>query len=379
MSRTGAAAVAVSFFLNGLAFASWAARIPDVRHDLGLSDAGLGLLLLALSAGSVLALPASGPLVHRYGPAAVVRGGAVVLGVALVLVALGVSAAGSVALTAPALFCYGVGTSVWDVAMNVEGTAVERGLGRSVLPRFHAAFSLGTVAGALLGALASLLSADLRPHLILAGVVCGIGGFVGTRGFVPAAGEEHSSSGAGRAWRERRTLLIGVVVLALAFTEGTANDWLAVALRDGYDARRSVAVLGFALFVAAMTVGRVLGPSLLDRWGRVAVLRATVLLALAGVVLTVFGGATWLVVLGIAVWGLGASLGFPVGMSAAGDDPARAAARVGVVSTMGYTAFLAGPPLVGFVAAHVGTLRALLLVAAALALSLLALPATRPR
>ena len=380
MTRGRTTAVAASFFLNGLAFASWAARIPDVRHELGLTDAALGLLLLALSAGSVLALPLSGVLVHRAGAGAVVRGGAVLVGVALVLVALAVSGAGSVALTAPALLLYGVGTSVWDVAMNVEGAAVERRLRRSVMPRFHAAFSLGTVTGALVGALAAHLSPDLRLHVLVVGVLAGVGGVLGTRGFVPATGEEEhgGGSGAARAWRERRTLLIGLLVLALAFTEGSANDWLAVALRDGYDAPRALAVLGFALFVAAMTTGRVIGPALLDRWGRVAVLRITVLLALVGVLLTVFGGAPWLVAAGIVVWGLGASLGFPVGMSAAADDPARAAARVSVVSTMGYTAFLAGPPLIGFVASRTGTLDALLLVAGALVLALLAVRATRP-
>jgi MFS family permease len=379
VTRARSTSVAASFFLNGLAFASWAARIPDVRHQLGLSDAGLGLLLLALSAGSVLALPLSGVLVHRAGAAAVVRGGAVLVGVALALVALAVSGAGSVTLTAPALFLYGVGTSVWDVAMNVEGAAVERQLGRSVMPRFHAAFSVGTVAGALVGALAAHLSPDLRLHLVVVGVVAGVGGVLGTRGFVPTSGEPSGSpSGAAGAWRERRTLLIGVLVLALAFTEGSANDWLAVALRDGYDAPTALAVLGFALFVAAMTTGRVIGPVLLDRWGRVVVLRVTVVLALLGVLLTVFGATPWIVAAGIVVWGLGASLGFPVGMSAAADDPARAAARVSVVSTMGYTAFLAGPPLIGFVASHTGTLDALLLVAGALGLALLAVGATRP-
>ncbi|MGN6252285.1 MAG: MFS transporter [Marmoricola sp.] len=378
MSRT--AAVGGSFFLNGLAFSSWAARIPEVRQQLGLSDAGLGLLLLALSAGSVLTLPVSGVFVHRFGAGPVVRAGAVALGVALVLVPLAVSGAGSVVLTAPALFLYGVATSVWDVAMNVEGAEVERRLGRSVMPRFHAAFSLGTVTGALLGALAAHLSSDLRLHLLVLGVVAGTGGVLVTRGFVPTRGEpgHGGARGAARAWRERRTLLIGVVVLALAFTEGSANDWLAVALRDGYGAPRALAVLGFALFVAAMTAGRLVGPVLLDRWGRLVTLRLTVALAILGVLLTVWGATPWLVAPGIAIWGLGASLGFPVGMSAASDDPARAAARVSVVSTLGYTAFLAGPPLIGFVASRAGTLDALLLVAAALVPALLALPATRP-
>ena len=115
--------------------------------------------------------------------------------------------------------------------------------------------------------------------------------------------------------------------------------------------------------VTAMTAGRLAGTRLLDRFGRVGVLRATVATALVGVLLVVFGGDPVLAGVGAVVWGLGASLGFPVGMSAAADDPARAAARVSVVSTIGYAAFLAGPALVGFLGDQVGTLRALLLVA----------------
>ena len=118
---------------------------------------------------------------------------------------------------------------------------------------------------------------------------------------------------------------------------------------------------------------------LLDRFGRVPVLWSTMALAGGGVLLIVFGGNAFFVVLGIVLWGVGASLGFPVGMSAAADDPRRAAARVSVVSTIGYAAFLAGPPFVGFVADEVGTLNALLVVAFVLVPSALVVPAARER
>ena len=145
----------------------------------------------------------------------------------------------------------------------------------------------------------------------------------------------------GRGW-EPRTLLIGVMVMALAMTEGTANDWLAVALVDGHDVSHAGGVAGFAVFVLAMTAGRIAGTGLIDRFGRVAVLWATMALAGTGVLLIVFADDLALVVVGIVLWGVGASLGFPVGMSAAADDPVRAASRVSVVSTIGYAAFLAG-------------------------------------
>jgi MFS family permease len=369
-------AVLVTFGVNGFAFASWAARIPDVRHALGLSDPRLGLLLLTASIGSILALPTSGPIVHRLGVSRVVALGVVVVALAQVGIAVG-AGLGSVPLTAVALFAYGAGTSVWDVAMNVEGAEVERRLGRPIMPRFHAAFSLGTVLGALVGALASHLSPQIGWHLPAVAALVLVGGLATTRRFLPAEEDKPASSGAARAWRERRTLLIGLVVLAMALTEGVANDWLAVGLQDGYHVLRPVAVLGYALFVASMTTGRTVGPVLLTRFGRVRVLLGTILAAAVGVTLVVYGGVAWLWVPGIVLWGLGASLGFPVGMSAAADDPARAAARVGVVSTIGYTAFFIGPPAIGALAGHVGTLHALELLLVVLAPACAVLPATR--
>ena len=126
-----------------------------------------------------------------------------------------------------------------------------------------------------------------------------------------------------------------------------------------------------------MTLGRVAGTTLLDRYGRVAVLRVMLVGAGAGSLLVVFGGSAPLAYLGAAIWGVGVSLGFPVGMSAAADDPDRAAARISVVATIGYTAFIAGPPLLGFLGDSFGILRALLAVGAMLVVALLVVPAVR--
>jgi MFS family permease len=168
------------------------------------------------------------------------------------------------------------------------------------------------------------------------------------------------------------------MVLAFAFTEGAANDWIAVALVDGYDVSGAAAAVGFAVFVSAMTAVRLVGGGLLHRFGRVATLRVSVLAALAGVLLFVFSGSVAWAVVGTVLWGAGAALGFPVGMSAAADEPARAAARVSVVSAIGYTAFLAGPPLIGFLGEAGGILRALLVVVVVLVLGALTAGAARP-
>jgi hypothetical protein len=355
-------AVTVAFVLNGFGFASLFSRVPDIRAGLDLDNSGLGLLLLAGSLGSVLALPTAGALIRRSSAAAVVRSGAALVCVGLGLAGVGVDVVGTAAAAAVGLFVYGVGTGVWDVAMNVEGAAVERGLGRAIMPRFHAGWSLGSVSGAGLGVLVTALGVPMVGHLALVAVLV-LAVLRATRDFLPVEPEEAHAGSAASAWREPRTLAIGLMVLAFALTEGAANDWLALALIDGYDAPRWVGVLGFAGFVVAMTAGRLLGTVVLDRYGRVPVLRATAVLALAGLLLLVLGPHPVLVGLGVVAWGLGASLGFPVGMSAGADDPARAAARVSVVSTLGYAAFLAGPPVLGFLGDRVGTLESLLVVA----------------
>ena len=373
-------AVAAVFALNGFAFASWVSRIPDARATLGLSPGDLGVLLLALSLGAVVSLPTAGAWVHRFGAARVVRAAAVVAAVGLAVTGFGAGALGTVPLAALGLLLQGVGSGTWDVAMNVEGAAVEQRAGRTIMPRFHAAFSLGTVVGAATGAVLAWAELPVGWHLGAAAVLVAAGPAVAVRRFLPADTEHGSGRRPSpwRAWQEPRTLALGVLVLALALTEGVANDWLAVALVDGYAVPTWVGAAGFALFVAAMTSGRLGGGALLDHFGRLPVLWTSMAVAAAGVLLVVLGGSPPLVAAGVVLWGLGASLGFPVGMTAAADDPRHAAARVSVVSTIGYTAFLAGPPVLGFLGDRVGVLNALLLVAVLLVPSALAVPSARP-
>ena len=360
-------AVALVFALNGFCFATLASRVPDLRESLDLSNGALGALLLTIAIGSMIGMPASGHLIERWGAGAVVRLGASADLVGLVVA--GASAtAGFVPGTALGLLAYGFGTGTWDVAMNVDGAAVERELGRSIMPRFHACWSLGTFTGAGVGAVAAGIGVPLAAHYAVVPALAVSVAVVASRRLIPAddVEDEPEAVATGSAWLEPRTLAIGFMVLAFTLAEGAANDWLPLSLIDGYDARHWVGVLGFALFVAAMTLGRLGGPVVLDRFGRAPVMLASALASATGVLMVVWTGVAALAVLGILLWGLGSALGFPVGMSAAGDDPARAARRVSVVSTIGYGAFLGGPPLLGFVGDQVGTLRSLMVIVVAM-------------
>ncbi|MFC7276676.1 MFS transporter [Paractinoplanes rhizophilus] len=373
-------AVAVSFVSNGLAFAGWLARAPAVRDDLHLSAAGFGLLLLCISGAAIVSIPLAGPVVQRLGPARtiMVASSAMVLGLA----GLGTGTlTGSVPVAAAGLMLVGAGNSAWDVSMNVEGADVERRLGRTIMPRFHAGFSLGTVLGAGASALAAAAGLPIWAQLYLTAALTAAVAVPTVRAFLPHTPPAASSSGGvsvSQAWREPRTILIGLIMLGFGFTEGTANDWFAISLVDGYGASETVGAIGYGSFVTAMTLSRLFGGAAIERWGRVRVLRVTVACGLAGLLLVVAGIAVPLALLGGLLWGAGASLGFPVGMSAAADDPTRAAIRVSVAGSIGYAAFLAGPPLIGVLAQHLGVLQALLCVLGALLIGLLASGAAKP-
>ena len=384
--RTAKHAVSIVFTGSGFGFASWASRIPDVRDELQASPSVLGLILLAVAVGSLIAMPLAGIVVTRIGAARAVAIMSVCLAVGLVVVAFGYRV--GIPVVVAGLFLVGFGNGTWDVGMNVEGAAVEQRLGRAIMPKFHAGFSVGTVAGALVGAGMVALGVPVGPHLIgVAAVITAVVPLT-TRRFLPRTVELRGGPGHDiprdkprhplLAWTEPRTLLVGVFVMCMAFTEGTGNDWLAVAMIDGYAAPAVMGPLTLAIFLAAMTTGRWFGPPIIDRFGRVRVLRTSSVLALAGLLLIVFGQVLGVGVAGAVLLGVGASLGFPVGMSAAADDPRYAAARVSVVASIGYTAFLAGPPLIGFLGDHVGVLRALLVTAVLLVLSAAIAGITKP-
>ena len=368
----------VVFAGAGFGFASWASRIPQVKGHLGLDPSQLGLVLLSLAAGSVLSLPLAGPIVARFGSRRTVMATGVLGGAGLVVVAVGYQI--GVAPVVAGLVCWGVASGTWDVAMNVQGAVVERLLGRSIMPRFHAGFSLGTFAAAISGAAMVALGVSVTVHLAVVGVLVAVVVPILARDFVADTALPGQATGAGGpgeleptsardslgAWREPRTLLIGLFTLAFAFTEGTGNDWISLATIDRHHVAPALGTLVLAVFLGAMTTARWFGPAALDRYGRVPVVRCLAVLAVTGSVLFVFGPGIGLAFVGALLWGSGTSLGFPVGISAGADDPAFAAARVGVVTTIGYCAFLGGPPLIGFLAQRSSVPHALVAVIVAM-------------
>jgi MFS family permease len=388
-------AVFVLFFVSGLGLASWVSRIPTVRDDLTLRTDQVGLLIFGLSAGSILGLVSAVWLLSTLGARRALVLSIAVFSTGLVFVGVASTVWGSSTLAFAALVLVGFGMGATDVMMNVEGAAVERELGVTLMPLLHACFSLGTVVGALLGAGAAGLAMTVGWHLSLVAVLALTAAALAVRS-IPLRSALGDASAAGdttpvrphwrermrtslAVWRDSSILLIGVIVLGMTFAEGSASDWLALAVVDGHGQSDATGALVFGVFVSAMTVGRVIGGPVLDRFGRVPVLRTCSVLGVAGLLMVILAPAIWLLILGTVLWGLGASLGFPVGMSAAADDTANAAARVSAVAMIGYFAFLVGPPALGVLGEQLGILNALYVIVVLMALAGLAAPAARER
>ncbi|MGV8976899.1 MAG: MFS transporter [Cellulomonas sp.] len=389
------------FALNGLTFSSWLARLPTVRDELGLSTGQLGTVLLASSVGSLAMVVIAGVLVTRFGGRRVLLVATAGFTLAYVFMGIGPTI-GSVAMLVVGVTLNGMSFALGNVPLNVETAAVERRMGRTMLPHFHAAFSIGAVVGSGLGGLASHAGVPLTVQFGVTAVIAlawRLGSIshvildtvAGARRIDLAASDlaasDLAASGLAKkpgtavrsrglasaldAWREPRTLLIGTVIMAAALSEGSANNWLSLAVVDGFGRAEAVGAIVLAVFIGSMTLVRLLGTRLIDRFGRVAVLRASGVVALAGLLL--FGLAPNLPVagLGAVAWGFGAALAFPIGIAAASDDPMRAAARVSVISAFSSVASLAAPPLLGLVAESIGIRHALLLITAAMVVSVL--------
>lgn len=376
-------AVYATFAVHGIAFSTWVSRIPAVRESLGVSAAQLGTLLLSFAIGGLLVLPLAGPIITRYGSGKIVLAGVIAMAAGLLGVACGVSA-GTTAV-AVGLFVAGAGHSTWDIAMNCQAAAVERRTNRPLMPRFHSAFSIGAVIGSGSAALLIAAGAAAPLHLAVTMVAVVVTAPFVTGRFVPDGSadanvvvvEDQTAARRFTAWREPRTLLIGFLVFAFAFAESVGNDWLSVGVIDGNGVSEAAGTTAFWAFTVAMTVGRFCGPLIIEKWGRVKAPLVFGGLTIVGVLLVVFGDSYIASLAGAMVWGLGIALGLPLGISAAGDDPARAAARLSVVFTIAYLAFLAEPMIVGLIAEHTGTTRALSVAAGMIVLGLCLTPSLR--
>ena len=344
--RTARVAVATVFFLDGAGFANWVVRIPAVQERLGIGVGQLGLALLGVAVGALVAMPLAGGLIARHGSRPVTRAGVTAFAASLALPPL---ATGLVALTA-ALVLLGATSGVMGVAMNAQAATVERRYARPIMASFHALFSFGGLVGAATGGLAASRGLGLAPHLgIVAAVIAVVGWLAGTR-LLPASADA-APGGPAFARPTRALLALGVVAFCVLFGEGAMADWSAVYLRDVAGAGPGLAAAGFAAFSLAMATGRAVGDALTLRLGPARLVRAGGLLSALGLGIALSVPSPWAAVVGFGAVGAGLSSVFPTVLASAGRMPGQTAGTaIAAVSTFGYTGFLAGPPVIGLVA-----------------------------
>ena len=335
------------FGVNGAMIGTWVAHIPWLQDHLGISKSTLGLCLLCMAAGALLAMPITGQIVHRRSSASVTRWATLVfcLMLPLPLLATGPYMLGAV------LFVFGAVNGAMDVSMNAHGVAIQERLGRPVLSSFHGGWSVGGFAAAGLVVLAGVGGLDPRVESLIVGVCLLLLSLWVTGRLGP--GSDHSPAGPGLALPTRPVLLIGGLCFLVMLAEGAIADWSGIYLRHDTGASPAAAALAFTAFSLGMAAARLGGDAINARMGPVRLLRAGTALVAATLGAVLLIGETIPAVVGFALCGLGIANAVPLLFSAAGriDPPGPSLAAA---FTLGYTGFIVGPPVIGVVSDRAG-------------------------
>ncbi|MFS0654898.1 MFS transporter [Bacillus sp. 179-C3.3 HS] len=367
-------AIIVIFTMSGISISTWFSRTPEVRDVLQADTGTMGLILLGLSVGSIVGLVLSNVFVRTKGGRMAIVISAFLMFMGFATLAVG-SMLPSTLVVTTGLFLFGMGSGMCNVAMNLEGTEIEYRISKTILPILHASFSIGTLIGAGVGILLIYLGVSVMNHLLIIACLFLFSILASTR-FIPhGTGKDKREKQSKEpqpsqnTWLNKRTVSLAMIALCLAFVEGSANDWIPLAMVDGYQVSHSMSTVIYALFLCGMITGRLISGQLIDRFGRVLLLRIAIISAAIGLLLVILKISLIVCMISIFLWGLGASLGFPLTISAAGDDSRYAVKRVSIVTLSGYTASLSGPPILGLLANEVGLLNAFIFVLVAICIA----------
>jgi MFS family permease len=374
--RHARVAVSACFFLNAVFYANLVPRLPEIKADLGLSNASLGAALAALPLGALLAALSAAPLIRRFGSARVATAGLTVLGLSLAVIGL----APNWPALAAALLLAGALDAVVDVAQNAHGLRVQRLYRRSILNGFHGIWSIGAVSGGLLGSAAAGLGIPLAVHLGSSAVVFGVLALLVFRALLPGDDDadrgtttEPADAETRKAPREhaRRSVVLTLTALAVlaacgAFVEDAGASWSALYLRTDLAAGAATAGLGFVALQGAMTVGRLTGDRVVDRFGQRRVVRVGGALTAAGMGLALAFPSVPTTLAGFALAGLGVATLIPAVYHAADELPGlRRGTGLAVINWLLRIGFLLSPPVIGVLADATSLRVALLAVVAA--------------
>lgn len=354
------------FFICGIGHGTWAPRLAEIKEKIGASDGQLGLSLLMLGIGALIAMPLTGGLVDRIGSRGMSTIAALAHGLTFPLMAF----AWDWISLGCAMLLYGVAIGSLDVAMNVQATELEERYGRPIMSSFHGIYSVGDMAGALGAGLAATLALGLGSHFFIAALILLLAGVGGCRLMTANRTAEKGSGDKAPAFIRPNgvLLLIGLIAFTALLAEGSVGDWSAIYLSDHQGADTRTAAIALTVFALAMAIMRFLGDRLVARFGPFAMLRISGSLAATGLTVTLLTDAPMIAIVGYGVAGLGIAVLFPVALSVASKFSGMSTgASVAAVATLGYGGFLVGPPLIGLLADQIGLPLALGVVVALVA------------
>jgi MFS family permease len=353
-------AIALVFLANGFTIGSWAPHIPFAKERVGVDVGLFGVLLLGMAVGALISMPLAGALIARTGSRPVVLGAGVLF---IVCFALPVLAPGAVTL-ALALTLFGAANGAMDVAMNAHGVAVEKGLGRPVMSSFHGMFSVGGFLGAAVGGAMPIAAAEWFHVLVVIGVALSMMA-IASRGLLPGTVDRGEGGEPHFALPSRATVGVGMLCFFALMMEGAVLDWAALHLTGAHAEWSARAGWGFAVFSAGMAVSRFSGDALRARFGAYAVVMASAVLTGIGITAAALSPVFVIAIAAYGVAGLGIGNIAPI-LFAGGArlEPSAPGRGIAAVTTLGYSGFLAGPPLIGFVAQGTGLPIALVVMAA---------------
>ena len=345
--------IVMYFCVFGMGWASLMVRLPEVRNLVHVTTAELGIILFIGSIGAVISVTQAGRFISKFGTRTAIIAGVTIVTLGLLLETICIVNHLPIGYAIFALVA-GLGMGIGDVGINVDGSAIETISGKTVLPKMHAAYSIGTFVGAGLGTLATTFNISLLAQMLV---------FTAINLSVPLFTAKNLPHGNGietkselgdqnkqprvAVWRSRTVIFLAVGILGVSVAEGASHDWLAIALVDDFKVSSTTAGLAFATLLAAMTTIRFFGGRIADRFGKGRTIQFLAIGGLVGLMLIVLPHNIYLAFVGSILWGCGVALGFPLFLSAAGEGE-NSARRVAFVSSSGYLAFLVGPPLLGF-------------------------------
>lgn len=352
-------AVATIFLLHGAVWGSWVPHIPLAKERLEVGTGIFGLALLAIAAGAVTAMPLAGALINCLGSAHMTA----ITGLLFFTAFVGPVLAPTLAIFVIVAFCFGAAIGSMDVSMNAHGIAVERALRLPSMSLFHGAFSIGGMLGAFLGAAALGVMGEWTHAFLIAILLIAL--FLACLPFLLPAAADRGLSGTGFAWPTRATIGLGLLCFLALMAEGSVIDWSAIMLRQSFALEAGTAALGYGLFSAGMALSRLIGDGLRVKLGAVSLVRGSAVMSALAMAAAVSLPNPWAAIAALAFAGFGIGNIAPVLFAGGGRlEPEAPGRGIAAVTTLGYSGFLAGPPLIGFVAEVTGLPAALGLVAA---------------